>query len=320
MNQLSPAVLAQRTLSSLAAKGLPPTAPNFLAQFREISGDDSLSSSAQGGLASTDEVLKMMALLMDAVKQASTNLQQDLSAFGHQSKEMIAEMALHTDPVAANEMFHALSASASWLLGEVSATQRELSNTRFQLSSVRAELSRAQDLAVTDALTGLPNRRGLEFALTHELARARRNRLPLSVALFDLDHFKQMNDQHGHAAGDTILRHVCALIRQKLRTTDIFTRYGGDEFVAVLPETENHGAEIVVSRLLETLKRTPAIWDEQLIAVSASVGVTQWLPGESVQAMLERADQAMYSAKRQGRGRVVCAEIPALPIAPSTGD
>ena len=142
--------------------------------------------------------------------------------------------------------------------------------------------------------------------------RARRNKLPLSIVMFDLDHFKQINDAHGHAAGDAVLCHVAELIKCKLRTSDVFARYGGEEFAAVLPETKAEGSEIVVSRLIDTLKRTPFEWGKLPIAVSASAGVTQWLPGESPEALIERADQALYSAKRAGRGRVVCALIPDL--------
>jgi diguanylate cyclase (GGDEF)-like protein len=313
---LSPAEIAQRTLSALAAKGLPPTAPNYLSQFKEITGNDTPDPAGAAVGSQTEQILMLMGTLMDAVRQASSSLQEELTVFSAQSREMIAQVALHTDPDAANEMFHALSASASWLLGQVSTTRRELSNTKSQLAVVRDELAKTQDLAISDTLTGLPNRRGLEFALNHELARARRNNLPLCVAFIDLDHFGRVNDLHGHAAGDVVLRHVAALIKQKLRTSDVFARCGGKAFALVLPETQNSGGEIVVSRLIDSLKRTPAIWDDGLISVSASAGVTQWFPGESAEALLERADQALYSAKHGESGRVVCAAIPQI-IAPS---
>ncbi len=312
MKDLSPAEAAQRALSALAAKGLPPTAPNFLSQFREITGTAALPLSSDDAKDRTEQVLSMMGTLLDAVTHASTGLQNDLAAFSRETHDMISKVAQHTDPEAANELFHALSASASWLLHELSTTRRELSDTQSQLAKVRDELAQARDLALADALTGLPNRRGLDFALTHEMARTRRNKLPLSVAILGLDHFKVINDQHGHAVGDVVLRHVAALIKQKLRTSDIFARYGGDEFAVILPETQYGGGEIMVSRLLDALKRTPAIWEEQLFTVSASAGVTQWFPGESAQAMLDRADQALDCAKRAGHGRVVCAAIPEI--------
>lgn len=313
MKALSTADAAQRTLAALAAKGLPPTVPNYLSQFREIAGEAlPTPADSEAGL-HTEQVLFLMGTLMDAVKQASSTLQDDLALFGSQSRELIAQAAVHSDPDAANEMFHALSASASWLLGQVSVTRRELTNTKAQLAAVSQELNKARDQAITDALTGLPNRRGFDFALNHEMARARRNKLPLCVVLFDLDHFKVVNDTHGHAAGDAVLCHVASLIKVKLRTTDIFARHGGEEFAAILPETHAEGGEIVVSRLLDTIKRTPAQVGSDAICVTASAGLTQWFPGESPEAFLERADQALYGAKRGGRDRVVCAAIPRLP-------
>lgn len=313
MKAPSPADAAQRTLAALAAKGLPPTAPNYLSQFREITGEAPVTPTGASGSLTTEDVLFMMSTLMDAVKQASSSLQDDLASFGNRSRELIAQAAVHTDPEAANEMFHALSASASWLLGQVGVTRRELSNTQAQLAAVSQELNRARDLAITDALTGLPNRRGFEFALNHEMARARRNKLPLCVALFDLDHFKTVNDTHGHAMGDAVLCHVAALIKSKLRTSDVFARHGGEEFAAILPETHAEGAEIVVARLLDMIKRSPATLNGQSCEVTASAGVTQWFPGESPAALLERADQALYGAKNGGRDRVVCATIPRIP-------
>lgn len=313
MKVLSTAEAAQRTLAALASKGLPPTVPNYLAQFREIAGEPLPAPGSGAETGQAEHILFLMGTLMDAVKQASTSLQDDLALFGSQSREFIAQAAVHTDPDAANEMFHALSASASWLLGQVGVTRRELSNTKAQLAAVSHELNRARDQAITDALTGLPNRRGFDFALNHELARARRNKLPLSVVMFDLDHFKAVNDAHGHAVGDAVLCHVAALIKSRLRTSDVFARYGGEEFAALLPETHGEGAEIVVARLLDTIKRTPAESAGQSISITASAGVTQWLPGEDPQVLIERADQALYSAKRAGRDRVVCAVIPQLP-------
>lgn len=179
MQKLSTAEAAQQTLAALASKGLPPTMPNYLAQFREITGEP-LTGTADS--AQTEQVLYLMGTLMDAVRQASSTLQADLTQFNTQSRELIAAAVVHTDPDAAKEMFHALSASASWLLGQVSVTRRELSTTQAQLAAVSNELSRTKDQAITDALTGLPNRRGFEFALNHEMARA-----PQQVAPLDRD-------------------------------------------------------------------------------------------------------------------------------------
>lgn len=160
----------------------------------------------------------------------------------------------------------------------------------------RADLHlRLEEAARTDHLTGLANRRTLHIELPRELARATRDRRPLCLAMIDLDRFKTYNDAHGHQAGDRVLREVAAAWRDELRATDILVRYGGEEFVAVLPGcTLDEGV-----RLIERLRSsTPA---EQ----TCSAGVVGWRPDEPVDELLGRADGALYQAKRAGRDCVV---------------
>ena len=156
-----------------------------------------------------------------------------------------------------------------------------------------------------DALTGLNNRAALHETLERELSLAQRHEHRLSLVVLDIDHFKQVNDRHGHLAGDTVLRHVGRLIRECTRETDVSFRYGGEEFVILLNETPADGAEVVAQRLRETLARTPVVLESgETLGVTASFGVAELAGETSAQQLFERADAAMYRAKQAGRNRV----------------
>ncbi|HEV8315630.1 MAG TPA: diguanylate cyclase [Burkholderiaceae bacterium] len=166
------------------------------------------------------------------------------------------------------------------------------------LSSANVALDK---LADTDALTGVHNRRALDRRLAHALSVARSNSQPLSVIAFDLDHFKQINDRHGHDAGDQVLKRVTAVVRERLRQPDTLARVGGEEFVIVLPQAKSDAAQRVAEALRQQVR---AAVSSPATPVSASFGVTQWDGREPPQALLARADQALYAAKRGGRDRV----------------
>jgi two-component system, cell cycle response regulator len=161
-------------------------------------------------------------------------------------------------------------------------------------------------MATTDALTGLLNRRAFLDSTTREVARARRYNDKLSVVLLDVDHFKHINDRRGHAAGDVVLGAVGRLLASAVRTCDIVARWGGEEFVLVLPSTSLEGAEQVAERIREQLE-SAKINDGsgELIPVTASFGVAAYAGGETLEQVIDRADRAMYLAKSGGRNRVV---------------
>jgi two-component system cell cycle response regulator len=165
----------------------------------------------------------------------------------------------------------------------------------------------AHRLAATDPLTGLMNRRALASTLLTETARASRHRQPLVVMLLDVDHFKSINDHHGHLAGDEVLRAIGELLRgDALRASDIVARWGGEEFVAVLPNTPLAGARIAAERVRRAVEDLVVESDSGArIAISASIGIASFAPSDKVQMLVDRADRAMYMAKSAGRNRVV---------------
>jgi diguanylate cyclase (GGDEF)-like protein len=199
---------------------------------------------------------------------------------------------------------------------------RRLSLLGMQFSTLRAELSqrnrqltlslaRIQELASHDELTGAFNRRHFMGLLQDERERAHRARQPYSVALFDLDHFKTVNDRFGHAAGDSVLRDFCTLVEAHMRVTDRFARWGGEEFVLLMPVvTPAESAALAVERIRGAVAAHDWSSTSTLpadVRVTVSAGVATSLPGESAQALIARADAALYRAKDAGRNCFVLA-------------
>jgi diguanylate cyclase (GGDEF)-like protein len=167
--------------------------------------------------------------------------------------------------------------------------------------------------SVRDGMTGCFNRTHALEVLDAELRRARRSQVPLSLVMFDLDHFKTINDLHGHLCGDAVLMAVGQRMRAVLRGSDVKCRYGGEEFLVILPETPILGAQQVSETLRREIGEHPIDWNGETIVVTASFGLTSVTPGESDGlAAIARADAALYQAKQAGRNRVQVAERPAL--------
>jgi diguanylate cyclase (GGDEF)-like protein len=166
-----------------------------------------------------------------------------------------------------------------------------------------------QEMAITDDLTKLKNRRFLRTRLGEELNRATRYRHPLSCIFFDADHFKQINDTHGHEAGDAVLQTISATAQEQCRQTDILGRYGGEEFLMILPETELEQASGLAERLRQTIEGQTNIIGQHQLRVTATFGVACYSPGTTtaqpgLSDFIKQADTAMLEAKKAGRNRV----------------
>lgn len=177
----------------------------------------------------------------------------------------------------------------------------------------RQEKAELQRQAMTDALSGLYNRRFLMEALAGEYERAKRVQRALSVLLIDVDHFKQINDTLGHQAGDQVIRGLAVLLQQQRRRYDVVGRYGGDEFLWILPEVEVAGAFSLGERIRLAAEYTPFGGEDRLLQVTLSIGAATYSPAEDSEpdyvALLVHADRAMYEAKTTGRNRVITAGI-----------
>lgn len=173
---------------------------------------------------------------------------------------------------------------------------------------LRASVTQSLEMAVTDALTGLHNRRYLDSHLQTLFDRAVARRRPLSIMIVDLDRFKSINDTHGHDGGDDVLREFARRLRQNMRGIDLICRFGGEEFVIVMPDTEGQVAEKVAERIRAEIARTPFSVGKQgqPVRITISVGVSSVKrQDDNVAALLKRADLALYEAKKSGRNRVV---------------
>jgi diguanylate cyclase (GGDEF)-like protein len=166
-----------------------------------------------------------------------------------------------------------------------------------------------QRLSRHDVLTGLLNRRAMEEALESELERSRRTREPFAVMMLDLDHFKRINDQHGHPVGDLALKHVAKVLTSAMRKGDSVARFGGEEFIVLMPGTRLNDAEPLAEKLRGVLEASPLTHSAGAVNLSVSVGVAQWRhAADDASRVLSRADAALFQAKVQGRNCVV-AEI-----------
>lgn len=172
----------------------------------------------------------------------------------------------------------------------------------LDISESKQAEEHAHKLATTDGLTGITNRQEFSRLLEQETARATRYGTPLSLIMYDLDHFKHVNDQFGHATGDDILRMVCTLVNDNIRAgIDLHGRWGGEEFMVLLPQTGLEGAREVAEKLRRSIEQHAF---DRVGSVSASFGVAELAPQEHTESLTQRVDEALYRAKDRGRNRV----------------
>ncbi|HYO99463.1 MAG TPA: diguanylate cyclase [Pyrinomonadaceae bacterium] len=183
----------------------------------------------------------------------------------------------------------------------------------YFVSALRRSHDQERELARTDDLTGVINRRSFFEASQQEINRARRHRHPFTVAYMDVDDFKLINDRYGHSIGDTVLKSVAQTIKSSLREIDVIARLGGDEFVILMPETDEEAAQAVVARVHRNIMEKI---HEYGWPITFSIGVVTWTtPPRTVDVMLKRADDAMYEVKNNGKNQVTHLKLSGEPVA-----
>lgn len=191
---------------------------------------------------------------------------------------------------------------------EMEETRRQVEASENKIKELEAELDKTTSLVQEDFLTGTLNRRGMEDAFEREFARSARTNTPICVALFDIDYFKRLNDTYGHEAGDEALIHLVHVVKETLRPTDVIARFGGEEFVIILPETGVEEGMKTMMRLQRELTKKFFLHKNEKVLITFSAGIALRLLDESADAIISRADQALYKAKAAGRNRVFAAE------------
>lgn len=191
---------------------------------------------------------------------------------------------------------------------EMIAARKEVQEAEARILDLESKLEQMSELVREDQLTGSLNRRGLDDVFERELARSDRRMSPLCVAMLDLDDFKRLNDTHGHQAGDQALVHLVRVIKDTLRTMDVIARFGGEEFLILLPDTPLKDAKQTITRLQRELTKRIFMHNNERLLITFSAGVALRAPKETQEAVVQRADKALYEAKKAGKNRVIAAD------------
>jgi diguanylate cyclase len=273
----------------------------------------------------------------DALKQLIQSMLQEVGALGEHTGRFEVATAQHAQAIERADTLDGLAGVVKSMLAEaravhkvVTASQERLHNDHARATALEgkvleleSELRRLSNEVSTDALTQVANRRGLMQSFEMERARAERAgggadasgaitvsdaagvgiKAGLAVGLIDIDNFKKLNDTLGHSAGDQALKTLAAAVRERLRPIDHLARFGGEEFVVLLPGADIHEAQQALTRLQRSLSEALFLHEGREVFVTFSAGVTLWRSGETLEASLERADDALYEAKRTGKNR-----------------
>ena len=209
---------------------------------------------------------------------------------------------------------HTMNADAQQSQSSFLETQKKVEDAERKINELTTKLDYISEVAHEDFLTGALNRRGMDEAIEREFERADRHSTALSLAMIDIDHFKKINDTMGHSTGDVALAHLAKVVKSILRSTDVLARYGGEEFVILLPGSKQDDAVNVIAGVQRDLTKNFFMHNSERVLITFSAGVAERMTGESVDAVLPRADAALYLAKQTGRNRVVGAASLTAPL------
>jgi diguanylate cyclase len=326
----TPLVICAVTLQRLKELGLPPTPENYADWYVKIqtlapkrAEDESPKPNPRPDAAtaepdaapveappSREELKRLADQLRGLVEDVSSKTETLVHNLGERNTELRQTVQTLTTSREKSEILRLLSAVVSqsgMIQSTVTSSHKELVEAKQSMQRMEEELAETRSLLHEDALTGARNRRGMDESLAREAARAKRAQTKLTVSMVDLDYFKKVNDTYGHDAGDKLLVHLSTLIKTMLREADTLVRYGGEEFLMILPETDVRGGQLVMGRLQQMLAKMPLVYEGKEIPVTFSAGLAQLRDDENGHALVLRADAALYAAKHAGRNRVMLA-------------
>ena len=214
-----------------------------------------------------------------------------------------------TSPDQLAKVIQALAANNKSVLKRTSELSDGLNHAKQEVENLRTELASLREESMRDHLTGVHNRRSFDSQLARAIITARENNDNLSRVMCDIDHFKKINDVHGHSTGDRALQHVARVMAECVKGQDIVARYGGEEFSIILPRTRLRNAAILSEQIRSTISGRPVVTREGKVlikSVTVSFGAAELNDGDDINSLIARADQNLYQAKETGRNRVVC--------------
>lgn len=239
-----------------------------------------------------DDVMREMSDL-----ETSANSATDINQLKDRVKSQIGNIRQAIDQYQSSDINqHQLAQQLATLGEKIKLMESEAEQNRSSLEKHRHK-------ALHDPLTELPNREAYNERAVAEVQRWQRYQRPLTIAIFDIDYFKKINDNFGHQAGDRVIKVIGRSIAKRLREVDFFCRYGGEEFVAFMPETDADSALVVLEKLREAIAKAAFNYKNQPMSISISIGLTEFKAGDDLASAFERADKALYRAKANGRNR-----------------
>jgi diguanylate cyclase len=263
---------------------------------------------ADGDRLVISKLLTKIALMLKDITGHVLETEGDLAGHGQILSDLASQVGQARDYHEIKTIVDQMILETKDLVDSGKRLQTRMKMSTDDLKLLQQELEKSQQEAQTDALTSLFNKRGFEKRFELERIRAKQNELPFSIIMVDIDYFKRVNDTYGHLVGDSLLKSIANLLKSHLRKNDIASRYGGEEFLILLPETELDGATAVAQKIKDTLARKE--WKlketgESMGKVTVSMGIALYKLNEPEEALIKRADDALYLAKNNGRDRIV---------------
>lgn len=299
---LNPTDIARAALLQLTEEGLAPTPENYSKYYHRISGEP--EPQMQHDTSPCGPLLLMIRDMLGEASDRTGTLASDIQSQNKTIKSSIDDLSQAQEKKRMLQLLGTILTTTNSIHTTVEDAHLDLTATKLALEHIKAELQENRHLMQEDWLTGAQNRRAMDMVLSKEVARAQRSATKLTVAMMDLDHFKNINDDFGHDAGDKLLQHLTLVTKAVLREADSLIRYGGEEFLIILPETDINGAQFVMDRLKQAFQKNPMAYDGKSIHVTFSAGLARLQPEENGHALVMRADTALYEAKHAGRNCV----------------